>query len=137
VNQEPTSTDAIGLYQYIIVAGAILFPSTTVHAAITKQNATLVDVLQALADGGFDISGLAQLDQDNFAQVIQTLIGQGQSIAALGAYLGSLVDPDYIGPDHGAVQLENLFGPAKALENAIDLHLDTQVRRASLNAKRA
>ena len=123
----PQNNSVTGLYQNLVAAGAIVFPGTPVHRAITSGNATPASVLAALKASGLDLTGT---DPTAFNGVIQTLIAQHNAIASLGTFFSPLADPDYQVPVHSTAQLANLFGSAKTLENAINLHINA----ASLTA---
>jgi len=115
-----TPATVTGLYQYIVAAAAIFFSGSPVNDEITSKGATVPSVMAELMKCGLDLTGI---DASTFQNVIAGLLKEQNAISTLSAYFSTLTDPDYIGPGHGEAQFNNLFGPAKALEQAINLNL--------------
>jgi hypothetical protein len=112
-----------GLYQFIVAAGAVLFPGTSVNQVLTSGTPTADAVFAELQTSGLDLTGLDAETLAAFKQALAGLITNQAHVIKASSQLTSLVDEDYTGTEHSEGQLRNLFASAKGIEDAINLHV--------------
>ena len=117
----PDSKSAVGVYQFLALAAAVIFPGT-VHQAI-GANVSETAILDEMKRNGLAVSGIQEA---TLTKVITSLKNDRAKIAELGILFAPLVSADYGAPTHTLLQFNNLFDAVKPLEKAADLHSSVQ-----------